>query len=59
MLLLILSMMLVSASFWLFFVYTLDRPAIREVIERSQQTVNRIFGGLLLLLGVRVASMRR
>ena len=59
MLLLIFSMMLVSASFWLFFVYTLDRPTIREFIERSQQTVNRIFGVLLLLLGMRVASMSR
>jgi RhtB (resistance to homoserine/threonine) family protein len=59
MLLLIFSMMLVSASFWLFFVYTLDRPTIRELIERSQQTVNRIFGALLLLLGIRVASMSR
>ena len=57
MLLLILSMMLVSACFWLFFVYTLDRPTIREFIERSQQTVNRICGALLLLLGLRVASM--
>lgn len=59
MLLLIFIMMLVSASFWLFFVYTLDRPPIREMIVRSQRTVNRIFGGLLLLLGMRVASMRR
>jgi RhtB (resistance to homoserine/threonine) family protein len=57
MLVLISSMMLVSASFWLLFVYTLDRPAIRELIERSQQTVNRMFGALLLLLGVRVAFM--
>ena len=59
MLLLIFSMMLVSASFWLVFVYTLDRPTIRESIDRSQQTVNRIFGGLLVLLGMRVASMSR
>ena len=59
MLLLIFSMMLVSASFWLFFVYTLDRPTIREFIERSQQTVNRIFGVLLILLGMRVASAQR
>jgi RhtB (resistance to homoserine/threonine) family protein len=59
MLLLIVIMMLISASFWLFFVYTLDRSTIREVIERSRQTVNRIFGGLLILLGMRVASMRR
>jgi RhtB (resistance to homoserine/threonine) family protein len=59
MLLLIVTMMLVSASFWLVFVYTLDRPAIRELIERSQQTVQRIFGVLLCLLGVRVAAMQR
>ena len=59
MLLLVISMMLVSASFWLVFVYTLDRPTIRESIERSQQTVSRIFGGLLVLLGMRVASMSR
>jgi len=51
--------MLVSASFWLFFVYTLDWRTIREFIERSQETVNRIFGVLLVLLGVRVASMPR
>jgi RhtB (resistance to homoserine/threonine) family protein len=59
MLVLVFSMMLVSASFWLFFVYTLDRPTVRHWIERSQQTVHRIFGGLLILLGLRVASMRR
>ena len=59
MLLLIFIMMLISASFWLFFVYTLDRPAIRESIERSQRTVNRICGGLLILLGMRLAFMRR
>jgi threonine/homoserine/homoserine lactone efflux protein len=59
MLVLIFTMMLVSASFWLFFVYTLDRPTIREFIERSQQTVNRIFGVLLVLLGMRVASIAR
>lgn len=59
MLLLVIIMMLVSASFWLFFVYTVDRPIIRGSIERSQQTVNRIFGGLLVLLGIRVASLSR
>jgi RhtB (resistance to homoserine/threonine) family protein len=59
MLVLIITMMVVSASFWLFFVYTLDRPAIRNSIARSQQTVNRIFGALLVLLGLRVAAMSR
>jgi len=58
-LVLILIMMLVSASFWLFFVYTLDRPIIREFIERSQQIVNRIFGVLLVFLGMRVATIER
>jgi RhtB (resistance to homoserine/threonine) family protein len=58
-LLLIVIMMLVSASFWLFFVYALDRPSVREFIDRSQQTVNRICGVLLVLLGVRVAAMSR
>ena len=42
MLLLVFSMMLVSASFWLLFVCTLDRPTIREFVERSQQAVNRV-----------------
>ncbi len=59
MLVLILCMMLVSASFWLLFVYTLDRPIIRDSIERSQHTVSRIFGALLILLGIRVAAMSR
>ena len=59
MLLLIVIMMLVSASFWLVFVPTLDRPIVRDVIERSQQTANRIFGALLILLGIRVAMMAR
>ena len=52
-------MMLVSASFWLFFVRTLDRPSIRGGIGRSQRAVNRIFGALLIFLGVRVASLSR
>ena len=58
-LLLIFCMMVVSASFWLFFVYALDRPSIRRFVERSQRTVNRICGLLLILLGIRVASMAR
>ena len=59
MLLLIVSMMLVSASFWLVFVFTLDRPTIREFVERSRQRVNRVCGVVLILLGVRLASTAR
>lgn len=49
----------ISASFWLFFVYTLDLQFVRNILERSQQTVTRIFGGLLIFLGLRVAVMER
>jgi RhtB (resistance to homoserine/threonine) family protein len=59
MLLLVLAMMTVSASFWLLFVCTLDHPLVRRSVERSQLTVNRIFGALLIVLGIRVASMSR
>jgi len=49
----------VSALFWVLFVYTLDRPVFRRAIERSQRAVNRLFGGLLIFLGVRVAFLER
>ncbi len=59
MLMLICIMMLVSSSFWLLFVYTLDRPAVREVMRRSHQAVNRVSGAVLILLGLRLASAER
>jgi threonine/homoserine/homoserine lactone efflux protein len=59
MLVLICIMMSVSASFWLVFVSMLDRRAIRERIERSQRMVNRIFGALLIGIGIRVALVSR
>lgn len=58
-LLLIAIMMAISASFWVFFVYTLDLRIVRKVLERGQRTVNRVFGGLLIFLGLRVAVMER
>jgi RhtB (resistance to homoserine/threonine) family protein len=45
--------------FWIFFVYTLDRPAIRQGIERVQTAVHRVFGVLLVALGIRVMLMDR
>lgn len=59
MLLLIVTMMLVSLSFWICFVWTLDRRTFRDVVERSQRTVNRVFGTLLIVLGLKVASVSR
>lgn len=58
-LLLVLIMMSVSALFWLFFVFTLDTNIVRNVLERGQKIVNRVFCGLLIFLGIRVAFMER
>lgn len=58
-LLLVAVMMAISASFWVFFVYTLDSPVVRRTLEHSQRAVNRVFGGLLIFLGIRVAIMER
>jgi RhtB (resistance to homoserine/threonine) family protein len=58
-LVLVFAMMLVSASFWLAFVYALDRTTIRQSIEHSQRTLNRICGALLILLGIRLAFADR
>ncbi len=58
-LLLIAISIAISASFWLFFVYTLDLRVVRNILERGQRAVNRIFGGLLIFLGLRVAIMER
>jgi RhtB (resistance to homoserine/threonine) family protein len=59
MLLLVSSMMLISASFWLLFVATLDRPTVRGWFSRSQRAVNRVCGAVLILFGVRVALADR
>ena len=58
-LVLIAVMMAISASFWLFFVCTLDSGVVRRVLVRGQRVIGRIFGGLLIFLGVRVAAMDR
>jgi len=58
-LLLVLVMMLVSASFWLVFVQTLDSGVVRSLLVRSQKAINRLFGGLLIALGLRVAVLER
>lgn len=58
-LLLVAIMMAVSALFWVFFVFTLDTGMVRRVLERGQRLVNRIFGGLLIFLGIRVAFLER
>ena len=58
-LLLVVTMMAISAGFWLAFIYTLDRQAVRRLIERGQRLVNALFGGLLICLGIRVAVLDR
>lgn len=58
-LLLVAIMMSISAAFWVFFVYTLDTRVVRKLLERAQTLVNRVFGVLLVMLGLRVAFIER
>lgn len=58
-LLLVATTVSISALFWVFFVATLDAPLVRRVIEKGQGLVNRVFGGVLILLGLRVATLER
>lgn len=59
MVMLVSCMMLVSASFWLLFVYALDRPLLRDRMKRSQRAVNRMCGALLVGLGLKAALSER
>jgi len=52
-------MMFICAAFWLFFVSTLDHPAVRQYIERFQRMTSKVFGTLLVALGLRVALLER
>ena len=47
----------ISAGFWLVFVRTLDRPVFRRWIDGSQAAISRVFGGVLVFLGLRVAFL--
>ena len=58
-LILVMCMKTVSAAFWVVFVYTLDQPTVRRLLQSSQQVVTRIFGALLIGLGLRVAVLDR
>ncbi|MCA1298438.1 LysE family translocator [Stappia indica] len=53
--LLVAVMMGISAGFWLIFVQTLDLRLVRKSLESSQRAVARVFGALLIALGLRVA----
>ncbi len=59
MLILVIIMKLVSASFWLVFVVTLDRQFVRSFFDRAQMAINRVFGTLLIALGIKVALLER
>jgi threonine/homoserine/homoserine lactone efflux protein len=53
---LVLAMVATSAVFWLAFVYTLHLPAVRGFLGKSRRAVEGVFGALLLLLGLRIAT---
>jgi threonine/homoserine/homoserine lactone efflux protein len=52
-------MNIMCAAFWLFFVATLDHPAIRQHIERFQRVTKKVFGTLLVAFGLRMALLDR
>ena len=49
----------VSAAFWGIFVMTLDAAPVRRVLEGAQAMVSRVLGGVLILLGLRIAVADR
>jgi threonine/homoserine/homoserine lactone efflux protein len=56
--LLIAVMVSVSAIFWIVFIQTLHLPMIRSGLANSKVAVARVFGVVLILLGVRVATLK-
>lgn len=56
---LMVAMMSVSTLFWVVFVYALERPLVRGLLDRGQRAVNAAFGVLLVTVGLRVAVAER
>ncbi|MEZ5536174.1 MAG: LysE family translocator [Thiolinea sp.] len=54
--LLVLLMKSISIGFWVLFVSALDQPVVRNGFGRFQSWINKLFGGLLILLGIKVAT---
>jgi len=52
--LLVLTMVSVSTLFWLVFIGFLKLPGIRTAIQRSARYTNRILGGVLIAIGIRL-----
>ncbi|HKU42920.1 MAG TPA: LysE family translocator [Polyangiales bacterium] len=52
---LVAAMVATSALFWVVFVCGLQLPPVRSLLRRSRRTVDRVFGALLIALGLRVA----
>ncbi len=53
--LLVATMLSVSATFWLIFVSVLRLRCVGEALESSFETLQRVFGVMLMALGLRVA----
>lgn len=56
---LVLVMMAVSALFWLAFIHTLERPVVRSLLDGGRQILDRLFGVLLIAIGMKVAVTDR
>jgi RhtB (resistance to homoserine/threonine) family protein len=56
--LLVAVMVSVSTVFWIVFVQTLHLPMIRSGLDKSKIAIDRVFGGVLILFGARVAMLK-
>jgi RhtB (resistance to homoserine/threonine) family protein len=52
---LVAAMVATSALFWVLFVYGLQLPPVRSLLQRWGKAIDRAFGALLIALGLRVA----
>lgn len=55
---LVVAMIATSALFWLALVNTLHWPRIRNMFSTSRAWIDRVFGAVLIALGLRVAAER-
>lgn len=53
------TMMAISAAFWLVFVHALDNTATRRVLDKVREAINRVFGLVLIGVGLEVAVAER
>lgn len=55
----VVTMMSISTAFWLVFVHALNSAVTRRILNKGQDAINRIFGAVLIAVGLKVAVAER